>query len=145
MILNGSRLIATNMDPNCPTSRGIRPGCGAIVSLLETATGKKAFDLGKPSPIMMRDARKLLGLKAKQTFMIGDTMTTDVIGGVQLGYHTILVLSGGTKKEDLQNYAFSPSLVVNSIADININLLDQMIGDRENTPNSNFILEEFLV
>ena len=57
MIHRGAKLIATNLDPNCPTETGIRPGCGAYVALLETATGVKAFSVGKPSPIMMRAAR----------------------------------------------------------------------------------------
>ncbi|NUQ01680.1 MAG: TIGR01457 family HAD-type hydrolase [Armatimonadetes bacterium] len=118
MILNGARLIATNLDPNCPTQYGLRPGCGAIVAMLETATGVKAFSVGKPSPVMMRMARKELGLTTAETTMIGDTMETDILGGVQLGYRTILVLTGGTRREDLDRYAFLPSLVVESIAEL---------------------------
>jgi len=67
MILRGSKLIATNIDPNCPTSQGLRPGCGAIVAMLETATGLKAFSVGKPSPVMMRVARKELGMATSET------------------------------------------------------------------------------
>lgn len=119
MILNGAKLVATNMDPNCPTSNGTRPGCGAIVAMLESATGVKAFSVGKPSPIMMRAARIEMGLRAAQTIMIGDTMETDIIGGVQLGYKTVLVLSGGTGKSDLSRYAYQPDLVVESIANLN--------------------------
>ena len=62
MILGGAKLIATNLDPNCPTESGIRPGCGATVAMLETASGVKAFSVGKPSPVMLRGARKELGL-----------------------------------------------------------------------------------
>ena len=68
-----------------------------MVAMLETATGVKAFSVGKPSPVMMRSARKELGLTTDETTIIGDTMETDILGGVQLGYHTVLVLSGGTK------------------------------------------------
>ena len=118
MILDGAKLIATNLDPNCPTSEGLRPGCGAIVAMLETATGVKAFSVGKPSPVMMRAARKELGLATDETTMIGDTMETDILGGVQLGYRTVLVLSGGTKREDLTRYAYRPDLIVDSIADL---------------------------
>src|SRR5258707_376975 len=118
MIVRGSKLIATNIDPNCPTSHGLRPGCGAIVAMLETATGLKAFSVGKPSPVMMRAARKELGLATAETIMIGDTMETDILGGVSLGYHTCLVLSGGTKREDLVRYAYRPDLVVDSIANL---------------------------
>ncbi len=119
MILDGAKLIATNLDPNCPTGDGgTRPGCGATVAFLEAATGAKAFSLGKPSPVMMRAARKELGLRTSETVMIGDTMDTDILGGVQMGYRTVLVLSGGTKREDLRNYAYGPDIVVDSISDL---------------------------
>ncbi len=118
LVKGGAKLIATNMDPNCPTQHGLRPGCGAIVALLESATGVKAFSVGKPSPIMTRAARKELGLTASETTIIGDTMETDILGGVQLGYHTILVLSGGTRREDLANFAYQPDRIVDSVADL---------------------------
>jgi len=117
MVLAGAKLIATNLDPNCPTDRGVRPGCGAMVAMLEAATGVKAFSVGKPSPVMMRAARKELGLSTDQTTMIGDTMETDILGGVQLGFRTVLVLTGGTKREDLVRYAYRPDLVVASLAE----------------------------
>jgi NagD protein len=115
MIQGGSKLIATNMDPNCPTKDGLRPGCGAMVAMLEAATGVRAFSVGKPSPLMMRAARKELGLRTDETIMIGDTMETDILGGVQLGFHTVLVLSGGTRREDLPRYAYRPDIVVESV------------------------------
>jgi NagD protein len=118
LILDGAQLIATNLDPNCPTSTGTRPGCGATVAYLETATGKKAFSVGKPSPVMMRVARKELRLATSETIMVGDTMETDILGGVQMGYHTVLVLSGGTQRSDLARYAYRPHQVINSIADL---------------------------
>jgi ribonucleotide monophosphatase NagD (HAD superfamily) len=112
------RHVATNLDPNCPTQTGLRPGCGAIVAMLEAASGLKAFTVGKPSPLMMRSARKELGLRAEQTIVIGDTMETDILGGVQLGYKTVLVLSGGTHRENLARFAYRPDKVVESIADL---------------------------
>ena len=118
MVCAGARLIATNMDPNCPTQNGIRPGCGAIVAMIEAATGRKAFSVGKPNPIMMRAARKELGLTAEETIMIGDTMETDILGGLQMGYRTILVLSGGTSREQLKEFSYQPDRVVNSIRDL---------------------------
>jgi NagD protein len=118
MILGGAKLIATNLDPNCPTSDGLRPGCGALVAMLETATGVRAFSVGKPSPIMMRAARKELELSTDETTIIGDTMSTDILGGVQLGFHTVLVLSGGTRLEDLPPYPYRPEVVVESLAEL---------------------------
>lgn len=126
MILAGAKLVATNLDPNCPTETGSRPGCGAIVAMLEAATGVKAFSVGKPNPVMLRAARKELGLTTDQTIVIGDTMETDILGGVQLGFKTILVLTGGTRREDLARFAFRPDKVVDSIADLNpLELLEE--------------------
>ncbi len=118
MVLGGAKLIATNLDPNCPTQHGMRPGCGAIVSLIEAATGIKAFSVGKPSPVMMRTARKELGMATSETIMIGDTMETDILGGVQMGYRTVLVLTGSTKRDDLVRYAYQPDMIVESIAEL---------------------------
>ncbi|MBI5094790.1 MAG: HAD family hydrolase [Candidatus Hydrogenedentes bacterium] len=126
MINKGAKLIATNMDPNCPTPNGSRPGCGAIVAMLETAAATKAFSVGKPSPVMMRAARKQLGLDTAHTVMIGDTMETDILGGVQMGYTTALVLSGGTRIDDLVHYAYRPDIIVNSIAELDITQLAEV-------------------
>ncbi len=118
MLLGGAKLVATNLDPNCPTQDGSRPGCGALVAMLEAASGIRAFSVGKPSPVMMRAARKELALTTDQTVMIGDTMDTDILGGVQLGFKTVLALSGTTREDDLKRYAFRPDLMVESIADL---------------------------
>lgn len=118
MVANGAQLIATNLDPSCPTNEGIRPGCGAVVAMIESATGKRAFSVGKPSPVMMRAARTELGLRTAETIMIGDTMSTDILGGTQMGYKTILVLSGGTDLEDLGNFAYSPDYVIKDISEV---------------------------
>ncbi len=127
MIIDGAKLIATNLDPNCPTKSGTRPGCGATIAYLETATGTQAMSIGKPSPIMMRAARKELGLATSETIMVGDTMDTDILGGVQMGYRTVLVLTGTTCREDLRRYAYAPDLIVDSVAklaDPTVNLLE---------------------
>lgn len=115
LVEKGARLIATNLDPNCPTEHGIRPGCGAIVAMIERATGVEAFSVGKPSPIMMRAARKEMGLRTDEIVMVGDTMDTDILGAVQMGYRSVLVLSGGTRREDLGKFAYQPDLVVDHV------------------------------
>ncbi len=112
LVEKGAKLIATNMDTTCPTDQGLRPGCGAIVAMIEKATGVEAFSVGKPSPVMMRMARKEMGLATDEVVMVGDTMYTDILGGVQLGYRTVLVLSGHTTEEDLKSYAYQPDLIV---------------------------------
>jgi NagD protein len=137
MVLQGAKLIATNLDPYCPTVDGVRPGCGATLAMLETASGLKAFSVGKPSPIMLRAARKELALPSDQTVVIGDTMETDILGGVQLNYRTILVLSGSTRREDLARYAYRPDKIVDSIADLSPLELEREFNTVQPSPHDN--------
>jgi NagD protein len=119
MIQGGAKLIATNLDPNCPVGNGkYRAGCGAFVAMLEFATGRQAFSVGKPSPIMMRMARKILGLTTDETVMVGDTMGTDILGAGSMGFTTVLTLSGVTRECDLDHYGYSPDFVIHSVRDL---------------------------
>ena len=89
-----------------------------MAALLESATGQKAYYLGKPNPFMFVMARKRLGLRTGQTIMIGDTMETDIRGATELELQSYLVLSGSTKAEDVAKYPYQPTRVLNSIADL---------------------------
>ncbi|MCU0226345.1 MAG: TIGR01457 family HAD-type hydrolase [Bryobacterales bacterium] len=117
-IARGAHLVSTNADTWCPTDHGPRPGCGAIVAMLEAATGRKAYHVGKPNPFMMREARKKIGLSTDEVIMIGDTMDTDIRGATDLSFQSILVLTGSTTPETLAEYPFRPSRVVSSIAEL---------------------------
>jgi NagD protein len=132
MVMDGSKLIATNMDPNCPVAGGkYRAGCGAFVAMIEVATGKQAFSVGKPSPVMMRMARKALGLATAETIMIGDTMGTDILGAGSMGFTTVLTLSGVTNKADLDHYGYTPDFVINSVKDLLDNELFHKVLDKQ--------------
>jgi len=133
MIMNGSKLIATNLDPNCPVGNGkYRAGCGAFVAMIEVATGKQAFSVGKPSPVMMRMARKVLGLATAQTIVIGDTMGTDILGAGTMGFTTVLTLSGVTNKSDLDHYGYTPDFAINSGKDLLDEELFQKVLAKQN-------------
>lgn len=126
LVLQGAKLIATNLDANCPTQDGgMRPGCGAYVKMIEEATGFRAFSPGKPSPVIFRAARKRLGLQTGETIMVGDTMETDILGGVQLGFRTVLVLSGGTQADHLHRFAYAPDVIVKSVDAMTVDFIQQ--------------------
>lgn len=76
------------------------------------------FCLSRKEMIAVRAARKELGLATSQTILVGDTMETDILGGVQMGYRTILVLSGSTKETDLARYAYGPDRIIGSVAEL---------------------------
>jgi len=117
-IQKGAHLISTNLDTWCPTDAGPRPGCGAIVALLEAATGKTAYHVGKPNPFIFRQARKKLKLSTEETVMIGDTMDTDIKGATDLDFKSVLVLTGSTTEAEVTAYPFKPTHIVTSIADV---------------------------
>jgi len=116
----GARFIATNPDVSGPTEAGIVPGCGAMAALIEKATGKAPFYVGKPNPLMMRSALNSLDIHSEDTVMIGDRMDTDIIAGVESGLRTILVLTGVTNREDIGQYPYCPTWVLDSVADIEL-------------------------
>jgi NagD protein len=118
MILAGARFIATNRDPSPRKAGWNNLGIAATAAMIEEATGVEAFVIGKPSPVMMRSASRYMQLQPSQTTIIGDTMETDIKGGIYMGFKTILVLSGMADKQNLPRYAYKPNLVVSSVNDI---------------------------
>ena len=120
LVSAGARFIATNPDPNGPTDKGVVPATGAMAALIEKATGRAPFFIGKPNPFMMRAALNHLGVHSENTIMIGDRMDTDIVAGIQSGMGTILVLSGSTRLEDIGAFPFQPQMVLGSVAEIEL-------------------------
>ncbi len=122
MIIGGARFIATNRDPSPRKSGWNNLGIAATAAMIEEATGREAFVIGKPSPLMLRSASVYMGLQPADTTIVGDTMETDIIGGLYMGFKTILVLSGIAEKKTVNNYAFKPTKVISSVDELNFPL-----------------------
>jgi NagD protein len=120
LIEAGARFIATNPDVSGPTDAGIVPGCGAMAALIEKATGKAPFYVGKPNPLMMRSALNYLDVHSEDTAMVGDRMDTDIVAGVESGMRTILVLTGVTHREEVERYPYRPTWVLESVGEIEL-------------------------
>lgn len=121
LIIDGARFVATNPDPSGPTEMGIVPACGAVAAMIEKATAVEPFFIGKPNPLMVRTALNYLGVHSEETLIVGDRMDTDIIGGVQNGMDSILVLTGVTKSEQIERYSYIPTYVYDSVAEIEVN------------------------
>eukprot|EP00339_Tiarina_fusa_P029924 CAMPEP_0117049986 /NCGR_PEP_ID=MMETSP0472-20121206/34508_1 /TAXON_ID=693140 ORGANISM="Tiarina fusus, Strain LIS" /NCGR_SAMPLE_ID=MMETSP0472 /ASSEMBLY_ACC=CAM_ASM_000603 /LENGTH=161 /DNA_ID=CAMNT_0004763587 /DNA_START=691 /DNA_END=1176 /DNA_ORIENTATION=- len=119
LVHGGARLICTNSDVSDPIENGsIEPSGGAWVSVVEVATGKKAYFPGKPNPLMMRNALDRLNLHSSEAIMIGDRMETDILSGIESNLNPVLVLSGVTKETDLDKFPYRPYLVLDNVGDI---------------------------
>ena len=118
LIEGGARFIATNPDPTGPSPAGPQPATGAVAALISKATGVDPYFVGKPNPLMMREALRSIGAHSETTVMIGDRMDTDVVSGIEAGMETILVLSGITTREQAGRFPYLPSRIVDSVADL---------------------------
>jgi len=115
---NGAKLIGTCSDLTAPWEGGILPACRSLIAPIEYATGRQAYFIGKPNPLMMRTALRLLNVHSDDTAIIGDRMDTDIIAGIETGMDTVLVLSGVTKREDIDRFAYAPKYIINGVGEI---------------------------
>ncbi|MCH3987160.1 MAG: HAD-IIA family hydrolase [Lachnospiraceae bacterium] len=118
LVMKGAKLIGANSDVSGPIEKGIAPACGALTAPIELATGRKAYFCGKPNPLMMRTGLNILGCHSAEAVMVGDRMDTDVISGLESGMSTVLVLSGISTRDTLNEYAYRPSAVLDGVGDI---------------------------
>jgi NagD protein len=81
-------------------------------------TGKSAYFVGKPNPLMMRHALKRLNCHRIEAAIIGDRMDTDIIAGLESEIDTVLVLSGVTRLEDLEKFPYRPKYILKDVGEI---------------------------
>ena len=118
LVNDGARFICTNPDATGPSPEGALPACGSVAALITKATGVEPYFVGKPNPLMMREALNQIEAHSETTAMIGDRMDTDVLCGLEAGLRTFLVLTGVTQPDEVDRFPYLPSTVVPSIADL---------------------------
>ncbi len=116
-IRKGALFIGTNPDKNLPSERGLIPGAGSFIALLETATNVEAVIIGKPQAIIMNKAVDILGLDKKEVLMVGDNYETDISAGIHNNIDTLLVLSGFTPRTAVDTLPEAPTYIVDSLDD----------------------------
>lgn len=114
-IHKGAKFIGTNPDLNLPNERGLLPGAGSLVKMIEAATRVQATYIGKPEAIITEKAVKKLGIPKEELLMVGDNYLTDIRTGIDNGIDTLLVTTGFTKAEEVPNLPISPTYVVSSL------------------------------
>jgi NagD protein len=118
LVLGGAKLIGANPDLTGPGEHGIVPATRALIAPIELASGKQAYYVGKPNPLMMRHALKSLGCQREETAIVGDRMDTDIIAGIESEIDTVLVLSGVTAREGIDSFPYRPRYVLGGVGDI---------------------------
>ena len=118
LVRGGAKLIGANPDTVGVTEKGIMPATGSLIAPIEIATEKKAYFVGKPNPLMLRNGLKMLDCHSADVVFIGDRMDTDIIAGIEANIDTVLVLSGVTKEGDLARFPYRPKYVLNGVGDL---------------------------
>lgn len=118
LIERGAKFIATNPDVTGPSDEGTLPATGSIAAMIQAATGRSPYFVGKPNPVMIRAGLNKIGVHSEDAAMVGDRMDTDVQAGVEAGLRTHLVLSGSTTAEQITDYPFRPFGVHAGIGDL---------------------------
>ena len=115
LVRNGARLVGTNPDLTGPGENGIVPATGALILPIARTAGVEPYFIGKPNPVMMRQALKRLKSTREETVIIGDRMDTDIVSGIESSIDTVLVLSGVSDETTSGNFAYRPLLVIDSV------------------------------
>jgi len=118
LLAGGTPYIATHPDINCPTESGYMPDIGAMIELVAASTGRRPdVIIGKPHPPIVAALAQKLGLPVEELCMVGDRLYTDIALG-KTGCATVLVLSGETKREDLEGSPFQPDYVMADLSEL---------------------------
>lgn len=116
-IRSGAQFIATNADKAIPTEKGLEPGNGSFVKLIEYSTERKPIVIGKPEPHMLRFIEQSKGYRKDEMVMIGDNYDTDIQAGIRFGIDTVHIEGGLTTKEEVLSKREQPTYLIRTFND----------------------------
>ena len=116
----GAKFIATNSDKAFPTERGLVPGNGSFVKLLENASGVTPVFVGKPESYMLEFIQQENGYLKKEMIMIGDNYDTDILAGIRFGIDTVHVAGGVTSTEEVMRKNQYPTYSYQTLLELRI-------------------------
>jgi 4-nitrophenyl phosphatase len=115
-IRRGAHFIATNADATIPIEGGdLWPGAGSIVAAISTCAGVDPVVIGKPNTYMADMALEKLELDRAEVLCVGDRLETDILFGVRAGIPTALVLTGVSRREEIEKSEAKPTYVFENL------------------------------
>lgn len=117
-LLNGAELVATNNDRRLPHGDRYHIGNGAIVAMLEYASGQTSIKIGKPYEPILKAALEHFSVKQEDVILIGDNLETDIQLGIHCGVETIFVDSGVHSFDDIEKLQIIPSEKIHSLSEL---------------------------
>lgn len=120
-LLRGVPFVACNRDAYYPVKSGaLLPGCGAVIGALEGASQRKPdYEIGKPSPVILKMLLRELGIDQSQCIVIGDSLDSDILMAKRAGVPGVWIAhgQGGTTTQhgSLQSREPQPDLILSSL------------------------------
>ena len=118
--MKGAKFLATHLDINCPVKEGFIPDCGAICKAMELSTGKEPKYVGKPFKETVDMVVDATHVSRERIAFVGDRLYTDVATGVKNGAKGILVLTGESKRSDVETSDVKPDAIYESIYEMGL-------------------------
>ena len=118
LLMGGAELIALQKSPYWVSPEGVLLDCGAFVALLEYASNKTSKIMGKPSELFFKIALDSLQLSPSEVIMVGDDITTDILGAERMGMRSVLVRTGKFQPDQLECLAADPTWVLDGVSDL---------------------------
>ena len=117
-ILTGAKFIATNPDRLLANNGTFDIGNGAVIDMLEYASGIEAIKIGKPYQIILDILLEEKNLKKEDIILLGDNLETDIKLGYEADVETIMVCSGVHSEKDIARLKVYPSKVVKNLKEL---------------------------
>lgn len=123
----GASFIGTNPDVLYPTEEGLVPECGTILAALNAASGLEPTIIGKPAPTLFEQAMDCMHTEPENTFVVGDRLETDILGGQRAGCQTILITTGVDGVSSVKKKAIQPNFIVDDLPELAALLTNKML------------------
>ena len=118
LLMNGAELIALQKNLYWFSSEGMFLDCGAFVTLLEAAANKTAKVMGKPSETFFKIALESLQCAPSEAVVVGDDITSDILGAERMQMRSVLVKTGKFKPVQLENPIAKPTWVLEDVSEL---------------------------
>jgi 4-nitrophenyl phosphatase len=125
LIRRGVPFYGSNGDKTFPTPQGQVPGAGTILAAITAASDVEPIIAGKPEPFLFNLMLDLMNIKPENALVIGDRLETDILGGINAGCPTLLVLSGVSTRENINELDIHPDIIYDDIFDLLPEILDE--------------------
>lgn len=118
MIKNGAEIIALSKTLWYFDEKGYNINTGSFVRMFELACDKEAILMGKPSKEFFYLALEKSNSLAKNTIVVGDDITTDIVGANKINSIGVLVKTGMFDERILQKSEVKPNFIIQNINEL---------------------------